>query len=48
MSIITLQGNRGCGKDQAAQYLLYLLSTPRFMHFYKIAKFLNFKVPFSK
>lgn len=48
MSIITIQGNRGSGKDQVAQYLQYLLSTPKFLHNYKIAKLLKFKVPLSK
>ena len=41
--IITVQGNKGAGKDETAKMLSYLLNTPKFMHHYWLAKLLNFK-----
>ena len=43
MNIISLQGKRASGKDTAALFIKFLLSTPKFLHNYKIAKLLQFR-----
>lgn len=46
--IIAIQGKRASGKDTAALFLKYLIDTPKCMHFYWLAKLLNFKSIFNK
>lgn len=41
--ILVLQGNRNSGKDECVKNLNWLLNTPKFLHFYWIAKLFNFK-----
>lgn len=45
--IISIQGNKGCGKDVTATFIKYLLDTPKILHNYKIAKFLNFSTLYN-
>lgn len=41
--IISIQGQKGSGKNQVAEYLNYLLNTPKLFHYYWLAKLLHFK-----
>lgn len=41
--IISIQGQKGSGKNQVAEYLNYLLNTPKLFHHYWLAKLLHFK-----
>lgn len=45
---IVLQGKRAAGKDTAALYIKYLLSTPIIFHCWWVAKLFRFKPLFSK